>query len=71
MNRKTILPAFLLASLLPALAEELQTEFDAFAPVKASTEWKPNPALWRELLSVKRDHPTVSSFFDVCNGYQP
>ena len=60
MNRKIIFPAFLLASLLPALAEEPQTEFDAFAPVKASTEWKPNPALWRELLNVKRDHPTVS-----------
>lgn len=55
-----LLPAFLLASFLPTLAEEHQIEFDAFAPVKTSTEWKPKPALWRELLNVKRGHPTVS-----------
>jgi len=60
MNRKTIVPAFLLASLLPMVAEEAQTEFDASAPVKASTEWKPNPALRRDLLHIKRDHPTVT-----------
>jgi hypothetical protein len=60
MNAKLLFPAFLLASLLPALAEERQTEFDAFAPVKTSTEWKPKPALWRNLLSVRRDFPTVS-----------
>lgn len=60
MNVTMLFPAFLLASLLPALAAERQTDFDAFAPVKASTEWKSNPALWRNLLSIRRDSPTVS-----------
>ncbi|MBI3853168.1 MAG: hypothetical protein HY298_23200 [Verrucomicrobia bacterium] len=60
MNGKTLLPTILLASLLPALADERETAFDPYAPVKATTEWKPNPALLRELLRVRRNYPTVS-----------
>ena len=60
MKTKTLLAAILVATLLPALAEEKQEKFDAFAPAKASSEWKPHPALWRELLRVKEDHPTIT-----------
>jgi len=42
-----------------AAADELQAQFDMFAPTEMSPNWKPNPALWRELRTT-RTNPAVS-----------
>jgi len=60
MSTKTLIAVIFISSMFIASAEDQQAGFDAYAPVKTSTEWKPNPALRRELLSVKPDQPTVS-----------
>jgi hypothetical protein len=40
-------------------AQEIQSNFDAYAPAIASEEWQPNPSLWREL-TAGRTNPPVS-----------
>jgi hypothetical protein len=59
MNVRALITALFLSSLSASFAEEQPAGFDAFAPVKASTTWKSNPALWRELLNAKPDTSAI------------
>jgi hypothetical protein len=60
MKAKALLATSYLVSVLPLLAQESQSNFDLFAPVQATREWKPHPGRWEKLLSEKRAEPAVS-----------
>ena len=60
LRLKALIPAILLGALSCAIGADPQAQFDAFERAEATKEWKPNPALWQDLLSVERDYPTVS-----------
>src|ERR1041384_3890838 len=57
--KTTLLLLIVVGVLTNAAAEELQAQFDMFAPAKMSPSWKPNPELWSELRTT-RTNPTVS-----------
>lgn len=55
-----LLIAVVLAAPLAIFAEEGPATHDFSEPAKATTEWKYNPALWRDLFTEKRDEPTIT-----------
>jgi hypothetical protein len=60
MNIDRLLIAVVLMVPLGVFAEEGLAVFNVSEPVKATTEWKYDPAVWRDLFAEKRDEPTIA-----------